>query len=69
MQLEVDVKFMQANYSEPDLSGFEKIAPFLLASKTANFSLQIMDHGGQRLESAKKIMQVEIDVKMHAQQF
>ena len=43
MQLEVDVKCMQTNFGGHGLSGFGKIAPFLIAFKTASFSFWTKD--------------------------
>ena len=45
MQVEVDVKCMETNFDERDLSGFRVMAPFCLPSKTAKISLLTMDHG------------------------
>ena len=44
---------MQANFGGHGLSGFRKIASFLHAFKTANFSLWTMDYESQKLESTQ----------------
>ena len=44
MQVEVDVKCMETNFDERDLSGFRIMAPFCLPSKTAKISLLTMDY-------------------------
>ena len=44
MQVEVDVKCMETNFDERDLSSFGVMAPFCLPSKTAKISLLTMDY-------------------------
>ena len=66
MQVEVDVKCMQANFSGHGLSGFGDLVPSSLPSKTAKFSLLTMGyivHGGQILESARNICARDVDVE------
>ena len=59
MQVEVEVvmKCMQINFSEPGLSSFGDFACFYLPSKLPNFSFEpwTIVHGGQKKESVKKI--------------
>ena len=54
MQVEVDVKHMQANFGGRGLSGFGVMAPFCLPSKRPNFPFGPV-HGGKKIESAQKI--------------
>ena len=42
MQVEVDLKRMQANFGGRDLSGFGVMGPLFLPSKTAKISLRSM---------------------------
>ena len=57
MQVEVDVKHMQANFGGRGLSGFGVMAPSCLPSKRPNFPFGpwAIVHGGQKIESAQKI--------------
>ena len=58
MQLEVDLKHMQANFGGRDLSGFGGFAHFLFAFKMAKkfpFGPWTIGHGGQTIESTQKI--------------
>ena len=54
MQVEVDLKRMQANFGGRGLSSFEDFDPFRLPSKTAKISLPIVC-GDQKIELAQKI--------------
>ena len=64
MQVEVDVKCMQANFDGHGLFIYGDLVPSSLPSKTAKFPFRpwTIVHGGQKIESAQKIWQVE-DVK------
>ena len=57
MQVEVDVKCMQANFGGRGFSGFENSAPFCLLSKWPKFPFRpwVIVHGGQKIESPQKI--------------
>ena len=57
MQVEVDVKHMQANFGGCGLCGFGVMAPFCLPSKRPNFLFGpwAIVHGGKKIESAQKI--------------
>ena len=57
MQVEVDVKHMQANFGGRGLCGFGFMAPFCLHSKRPNFPFGpwAIVHGGKKIESAQKI--------------
>ena len=57
MQVEVDLKRMQANFGGRGLSSFEGFDPFRLPSKTTKipFGPWTIVHGGQKIESAQKI--------------
>ena len=44
MQVEVDLKHMQANFGGRDLSGFRVMGPLFLPSKMAKISLRTMDY-------------------------
>ena len=48
---------------------FRRFCPLLFAFKTAKFSLQTMDHGGQKMKSAQKIHANRGSCEMHANQF
>ena len=58
MQVEVDVKYMQTNFGRCDLSGFRDFAPFCLPSQQPKFPFDpwTIVHGGQKIESAQKIL-------------
>ena len=58
MQVEVDVKCMQTNFSVCGLFVFGDFAPFSFAFKTVKISFRTMGyivHGGQKIEFAQKI--------------
>ena len=65
MQVEVDLKRMQTNFGGRGLSSCGDIAPFCLSSKRPKFPFEpwTIVHGGQKIESAKKFMQIEVDLK------
>ena len=65
MKVEVNVKCMETKFGGRGFSGFRDFGPLSLALKTAKISLRTMDYSpwGQKIESAQKIMQVEVDVK------
>ena len=57
MQIEVDVKCMETNFSGCGLSGFGVMAPFVCLQKRPKFPFHqpwIIVHGGQKIESAQK---------------
>ena len=57
MQVEVDLKHMQANFGGRDLFGFGGFAHFCLPSKWLKFPFGpwTIAHGGQTIESTQKI--------------
>ena len=68
MQVEVDVKRMQANFDGRGLSSFGVMAPFCLPSKRPNFPFGPCMVVKKLISGnwLKKLMQVEMDVKcMH----
>ena len=64
MQIKVDLKRMQANFGGCGFSSFGDFASFCLPSKQPKFPFGqwTIVHGGQKIESAQKIMQVEVDL-------
>ena len=69
MQVEVDMKCMENNFGGHGLSDIRVMVPlwFLFACLQKRprfpFGPWTIVHGGQKIESAKKFMQVEVDVK------
>ena len=57
MQVEIDVKCMQTNFSVCGLFGFGDLPLFHLPSKRSKFPFKpwAIVHGGQKIESAQKI--------------
>ena len=68
MQVEVDVKRMQTNFGRRGLFGFRDFASFLVAFKTAKFSLRTMGYSPWSSKNLinrnrlRKFMQIDIDV-------
>ena len=68
MQVEVDVKHMQTNFGRRGLFSFRDFASFLVAFKTAKFSLRTMGYSPWSSKNLinqnrlRKFMQVGIDV-------
>ena len=54
------MKFMQTNFGGHGFSGFKILLLFFVFKNNKIFPL---DHEGQKIESAQKIMQVEVNVK------
>ena len=71
MQVEVNVKCMEANFGGHDLSIFGDFAPFRFPSKQPKFPFRAWTivHGGQKIELAQKIHASRGQCEMHGNQF
>ena len=68
MQIEVVVKYMQANFDGCGLSGFGDFAPFQIWSNFP-FKPWTIVHGGQKIELAQIIHASRGGCETHANQF